>query len=172
MAKTAVGTHRTQTSKRAILRWRRRRVVPTQGTAMVTYDEFGQRLHLLASVLTDDADLADRLVIQAILAYESEPSTLQELSAGVYVAWMAWGNPPLSADRLGGTSTGAKVLHEIRGLPADQRAALGLCKYGGHTYRRAAEVLGLAPDRVARLLGEALQSLATTRAPQMMSSLA
>lgn len=172
MAKATPGTHRTQTPRRIIPRWRRRKDVVCRGTAMLTYDEFGQKLHLLAGVLTDDADLAERLVIQTILAYEPAPSTLQELSAGVYVAWMAWGAPPLSVDRLAGNSLGSRVLDEIRGLPADQRAALGLCKYGDHSYRHAAEILGLAPGRVARLLHDALQSLATTRVQQMGSSLA
>ena len=51
-------------------------------------------------------------------------------------------------------------MHEIHGMLADQRAALGLYKYGGHTYRQAAELLDLPPERVARLLCDALRSLA------------
>ena len=31
------------------------------------YDEFGRRLHLFASILTDDSELAQQLVIQAML---------------------------------------------------------------------------------------------------------
>ncbi len=137
-------------------------VVSHEHSAAVLYDEFGQRLHLIGCILTDDADLAQMLVIQTIVARAPEPCTIQELSAGVYVAWMAWGNPPITRDPVVSTDTDAndRMLGQIRQLPADQRAALGLCKFGGHTYRGAAAALGLAPDRVALLLRAALRALA------------
>lgn len=136
--------------------------VARSGPAASTYKAYGKELHLLAMVLTDDTELAQELVVQAIMTYGLGPSSLQELSSGVYVAWIGWGSPALSGEPAG-RSTRAQMLHEIHGLPADQRAALGLCRYGGHTYRRAADVLGLAPELVARLLQDALSSLATPR---------
>lgn len=142
-----------------LLLWHR--PIPRTGHAAAIYDEFGQRLCLLASALSDEPELADQLVIQSIMAHEAEPSSLQELSAGIYIAWLAWGRPPLSgrthleAD----ASPTAPMIVEIRDLADDQRAALALCKYGGHTYRGAAKILDLAPERVASLLGDALRRL-------------
>ncbi|MEO6604527.1 MAG: hypothetical protein ABIN55_02815 [Aeromicrobium sp.] len=132
-----------------------------------TYEEFGQRLHLLAHVLTHDSDLAEQLVIQAIVAYDPEPSTLQELSEGVYVAWIGWGNPTVAQESAptSGHMANERLFDQIHRLPDDQRAALGLCKYGGHTYRGAAEVLSLAPERVAGLLGDALRALGPAPVP-------
>lgn len=170
MPKTVAGTHRTpaqgSTGRSALRLLRRPRPTRAAGPpATAAYDEFGQSLHLFACALTDDAELAGQLVIQTILAHQSAPRTLQDLSAGVYIAWIAWGNPPLSAETsvAPGASATTRMLHEIHGLPADQRAALGLCKYGDHTYRQAAAVLGLAPDRTAQLLCDALRTLGTPR---------
>ena len=111
--------------------------VARSGPAASTYKAYGKELHLLATVLTDDTELAQELVVQAIMTYGLGPSSLQELSSGVYVAWIGWGSPALSGEPAG--------------------------RYGGHTYRRAADVLGLAPELVARLLQDALSSLATPR---------
>ncbi len=175
MARHGVGRQRTATAgsiRRSLHVFGRARPIARPGRAETMFDEFGQRLNLFASVLTDDPELVDRLVIQSIVAHESEASSLQELSAGVYVAWIAWGSPPLSnhgylsAD----ASPATLLINEIRDLAADQRAALGLCKYGGHTYTRAAEVLGLAPDHVATLLGEALRSLGDPRASRALTA--
>lgn len=44
-------------------------------------------------------------------------------------------------------------------LAHSQRDALAMCVFGGHDYRQAAALLGLAPDVVARLLTSALQEL-------------
>lgn len=153
MAKPGVGAHRTACR------------------AAGAYDTFGQRLRLLAAVLTNDPELADRLVTQSIVGHESEPSSLQELSKGIYVAWLAWGKPLIStrSSLLTDASPTALMIDEIRDLTDDQRAALGLCKYGGHTYKRAAEVLGLAPDHVAALLGDALRYLGGPRATRALT---
>ena len=44
-------------------------------------------------------------------------------------------------------------------LARSQRDALAMCVFGGHDYRQAAALLGVAPDVVARLLTSALQEL-------------
>lgn len=173
MAKTPAGGHRTTAPEGArlpaieTLRRALRAAKKPESRVATTYDEFGNVLYLFACVLTEDVKLAEQLSVQAIVAHRSGPSTLQDLSAGVHGAWQAWGNLPLSAraSPLPGTSPGALMLHEIHGLPDDQRAALRLCKYGGHTYLQAADLLGVSPEQVARLLCDALRSLATPLAP-------
>ena len=137
-----------------------------------TYDQFGHSLYLLACVLTDDAKLAEQLVVQTIVAHLSGPSTLRELSAGVHVAWLAWDQPQSSAESAPPpvTAPEAQLMHEIHGMLAEQRGALGLCKYGGHTYRQAAELLDLPPEQVARLLCDALRSLANPLASRFNPS--
>lgn len=172
MAETLADAHRApapEGARHPALETLRRALRPAkkpEPRVATTYDELGHALYLFACVLTDDVKLAEQLVVQTIVAHQSGPSTLQDLSAGVHVAWLAWGHPPLSAESspLPGTSPSALMLHEIHGLPTDQRAALGLCKYGGHTYRQAADLLDLPPEQVARLLCDALRSLATSRA--------
>ena len=173
MAKTPAGGHRTTAPVGARLRitetLRRalRAAKKPESRASTTYDEFGNILYLFACVLTEDVELAEQLAVQAIVAHQSSPSTLQDLSAGVHDAWLARGNLQLSAGSspLPGASPGVLMLHEIHGLPDDQRAALGLCKYCGHTYRQAANLLDVSPEQVARLLCDALRSLATPLAP-------
>ena len=131
---------------------------------VATYDQFGHSLHLLACVLTDDAKLAENLVAQTIVKHQTGQSTLRKLSADIHASWLAEGQPPLSAESssLPETSSGALTLHDIHRLSADQRVALGLCKYGGHTYRQAADLLDFSPEQVTRLLCDALRSLATS----------
>ncbi|WP_229054667.1 sigma-70 region 4 domain-containing protein [Aeromicrobium sp. Leaf350] len=129
--------------------------------ASETYDEVGQRLYLLAGLLTDDDELAGRLVVRAVLA-EPARSELQALSAAIYVAWMERWEPSWAVGAGAASSTG--LVQQVHELPAEHRAALGLCRYGGHDYRRAAAVMGLAPERVAELLCEALRHLGTPAA--------
>lgn len=174
MTRTMVGPHRTNgpiRAKRSGLRLLRRpilTVVETPDQAVAgTFDEFGQLIHRFAYMLTGDSELAEQLAIQAILAHEPEPSTLQELSAGVYAAWIGRGTPVSPRETAAPLQSWANepLVDQIHALPTDQRAALGLCKFGGHSYRGAAEVLGLAPERVARLLGDALRILGPVPEP-------
>ena len=170
MAKTLTAAHRTPTPDTArhpalkILRRALRVAKEPDPDFVATYDQFGHSLHLLACVLTDDAKLAQKLVVQTIVKHQPGQSTLRELSADIHMAWLAGGQPPLSAEPspLPKTSSGALTLHDIYRLAADQRAALGLCKYGGHTYRQAADLLDLLPEQVTRLLCDALRALANS----------
>lgn len=168
MGKTLAGAHRTPAQGATrhpaikILGRALRVTKKPEPEVATTYDQFGSSLFLFASVLTDDVKLAEQLVFQTIIAHQSGSSTLQDLSASVHIAWLAWGQPqsPAESPPTPGRSPGAQLLHEIRGMPADQRAALGLCKYGGHTYRQAADLLDLRPEIVARLLCDTLRILA------------
>lgn len=136
-----------------------------EGESGAAFDTYGKELHVLASVLTTDTELAEQLVVQAIVAHQGGPCTLRELSAAVHVAWLAWGPPIWSVELppAPSTSTSAAMLYEMHGLPDDQRAALGICRFGGHTYRQAADLFGVPAEDVARMLCEALRALATPR---------
>lgn len=139
--------------------WSRRSVDVEPPAAVAAYDACAQRLRLLAELLTDVPERAEGLVVDAILAHVG-PYVLPDLAAEMYRAWRRGGylpGPPSS-----GTLTSSAVVRHVHRMPADQRAALGLCKFGGHDYRRAAGVLGLDPGHVARLLSEALRSLTET----------
>lgn len=125
--------------------------------AVAAYDACAQRLRLLAGFLTDVPERAEELVVDAILSH-SGPYVLHDLAAEMYRAWRRGGYAPDPRPR--GAPTTSPLVRLVLGMPADQRAALGLCKFGGHDYRRAAGVLGLDPGHVARLLSEALRSLA------------
>lgn len=135
--------------------------LPAGADALV--DQHGYELYLMAHVLTADPEHAERLVAQAISAHGDGPRDLGELAAAVFVAWSAWG--PLSQEQdpalPAGSSSSAQMMHDLHALPEDRRAAIALCRYGGHTYRQAADVLGLPAADTAQLLGQALRTLAT-----------
>lgn len=58
------------------------------------------------------------------------------------------------------TMTGPSLMVWLGELATAQRKALALCVFGGHTYREAAHLLGLAPGTVAALLKAGLHDLA------------
>ena len=163
MTGTWVGTKRAERPTRAWYRWQWLTAAGAPDPAAVRmYDEVGPNLYRLACVLTDDAELAEQLVLQAIMASRHAPGSRQDLSTRVYVAWLAWGGAVRTTAL---DEAPEATLHQhIHGLTAEARAALGLCAYGGHTYRRAAELLGIAPDRVAQLLRDAMRQLGASPA--------
>ncbi|KQY58880.1 hypothetical protein ASD11_04420 [Aeromicrobium sp. Root495] len=128
---------------------------------MATYDEQGQRLHLLARMLTDDVELADQLVVGAVVGGRG-PSEVQALSAVVYRSWADRRDRSSQAEPI--DRPRADIVGQVHRLAANHRAALALCKYGDHDYRRAAVVMGLSAERVAQLLSEALWTLGSAAA--------
>ena len=136
--------------------WSRRSGDVEPSAAVAAYDACAQRLRLLAGLLTVVPERAEGLVVDAILSHVG-PYALRDLAAEMYRAWRRGGYLP--DPRPSSIPTMSPLARLVRDMPADQRAALGLCKFGGHDYRGAAEVLGLDPADVARLLSEALRSL-------------
>lgn len=131
-----------------------------QEAAAAVFDRHGSTLHLLAMLLTDDPEIAEQIVVQAVVAHVGGPASLQQLSAALHLAWCcripASGPPQVPSIPTAPSS----VLAEMQALPIQERLALGLCRFGGHTYREAADVLSLSPGVVARQLASALRTLA------------
>lgn len=143
-----------------------RSVTTPESVTTALVDQHGYALYLLAHVLTADPDHAERLVVQAINAQGDVPCAFRELAAAVHVAWSAWGELAERAETSAiiGTPASTQTMHDLHALPDDQRAAVALCQYGGHTYRQAAATLGLSAAYTAQLLGQALRALAVSGA--------
>lgn len=124
-------------------------------------DRHAAELGRVAAVLTDDAELAADLLVRAFVACSAgtDDADLRSLSAHVATSWL--GGPVTSgtSGRAAGVPSAEPVLRDIRSLPDDQRTLLALCRFGAHTYREAADVLGLAHLDAALLLTTALRSL-------------
>jgi hypothetical protein len=88
------------------------------------------------SAITADASLraAARCVYERCRAILAEPSSQRTMVGPPLMVWLG-------------------------DLACSQRDALAMCVFGGHDYRQAAALLGVAPDVVARLLTSALQEL-------------
>lgn len=122
------------------------------------YDRYGQQLYAVATTLTGDPDLAEQIVMQAISVHGDGQTDLRDLSAAVWVAWLCWA-PADGTDGASQPSSLPTLTSQLHALPDDQRVALALCRFGGHTYRQVAELLELPAETVARLLGDALRAL-------------
>lgn len=141
----------------------------TRQAPVRTFDRFAADLHAVASVLTADPELADRLVLAAVTtpgAGAGSSPALRELSARVVGDWLE-GHPEDVPTIVPAVPSPLDRLH---GLPPDERAALALCRFGGHTYREAADVLGQPHGTVADLLTSSLRGLAAAPpAPEEVS---
>ncbi|WP_162891390.1 RNA polymerase sigma factor [Aeromicrobium sp. A1-2] len=124
----------------------------------------GNDLMGVARTLTRDEQLAEQLVVDTLTAYDHgrpDHGELRTLAAGVMVAWLGRNRDEPS----GPGSITSQIYDELHTLPDEQRTVLALCRFGGHTYREAAELLGLPAADVADLLGRAMRSLQAGRAP-------
>ena len=117
-------------------------------------DRHGTDLHAVATVLTSDPELAQQLVVLAVRTSLPDDG-LDRLSGTVVRAWLD-GHPEQLETITPAVPTPLSRLHE---MPAHQRASLALCRFGGHTYRQAADVLELPADQVADLLTTSLRAL-------------
>ncbi|KQX72378.1 RNA polymerase sigma factor [Aeromicrobium sp. Root472D3] len=117
-------------------------------------DLHGADLHAVASVLTTDPELAEQLVVVAVRTSLPDDD-LGRLSGTVVRAWLD-GHPEQLETIVPAAPTPLSRLHE---LPVHQRASLALCRFGGHTYRQAADLLELPAASVADLLTTSLRAL-------------
>lgn len=137
--------------------------------AVKLYDRHGTALHTVANVLIGDQVRAEALVVEAIIAQsatriadrDDRRSSLRQLAAGAYAAWSR--HPSLAGISLPPATAPRSSIATVYRLPDDQRVAVALCAFGGHTHRQAAAVLGLPAGRVADLLREALLTLGQSR---------
>lgn len=120
-----------------------------------SFERHGADLHAVASVLTADPDLAERLVVQAMTAAH-DGADLRRLGALVVRGWL----DSRSGQLPNVTPPEPSLLDQLHDLPSEQRAALALCRFGGHTCQTAAAALGLGPQVVAQHLTAALRSIA------------
>lgn len=134
------------------------------------FDRIGPELCRLAGVLTADADCADELVLTAIAEHRADGSCrsdLRILAGAIFLDWASRETVDLAAE-----SSGDGIVGDLRGLPHEQLAAIALCRYGGHSYRQAADLLGLPAAELAQILCAALRNLARPDAGQSLTSVA
>ncbi len=124
----------------------------------------GAALHAVAAVLTDDQTLGARLAVLAITSGGTDDGDpgVRDLSSAIVVAWLGSRVSSETPAGAAGRAPGPSVLQDVHRLPERQRALLALCKFGGHTFREAALVLGISADQAAALLCDAVRSLAAT----------
>lgn len=131
----------------------------------------GSTLYTLAHVLAGDREHAEQLVLQAIFTGRAGGVTrnpadpqdgLRRLARLIYLQWCADVGPksvPAASAPQPGALAGPTLLLGLKAMPHEQRAAVALCMFGGHSYRQAAEVLVLPAEAVAELLRDALYEL-------------
>ncbi|MGH3357814.1 MAG: sigma factor-like helix-turn-helix DNA-binding protein [Nocardioidaceae bacterium] len=131
-------------------------------------ERHGSPLYLLGCAITRDSDRAADAAARAI-AQTSPPSTessrgdaellRRELGRRVYLDCVALEPPsggyPRHSDRPDADASSLPMVAWLWSLPPQQRASIALCVFGGHTYREAATLLGLAAADVAGLLHSA-----------------
>lgn len=146
-----------------VSRSRRRRASAVRQSSVV-FDGYADDLFRLASVLSDNAEFAQHLVIQAIVSDQFSgpaPQHAHELSASLVRAWVNRDRSAWAADNADRSdlSPRSAILGDLHTLDDEHRAVLTLCKFGAHTYREAAHVLHLSAERAATLLCEAMHQL-------------
>lgn len=136
-------------------------------TAAELLDRLGPALCRLAGVLTDNLQLAEQLVLTAIAEHRSDGSAqrdLRVLSGAIYLDWASRDSAELAVDPAGrgprpAPTTSSETLDDLHALPQDQLAAVALCKFGAHSYRQAADLLGVPAAELAQILCAALRNL-------------
>ncbi len=130
--------------------------VTTRRRSLKALDRHGAALHSIASLLTPDPDLAESLVVHAVTASApGPPGDLRQLSALLVRGWFDGHLEEIESI----PSVKRTLPDRAHGLPPHQRASLALCRFGDHTYRQAADVLGVPHATVAELLGATLRAL-------------
>lgn len=135
-------------------------------------DRHGAALFSLACAVLGDHEDAEAVVVDVVVAACSKPGTARpdrslrhelarltylrsaELGAGDEVR-PVWLTDPAEP----GWGSVAELMTEVRVAAGQQRTALALIRFGDHTYREVAELLGLPVMTVAALLCSALHDL-------------
>lgn len=120
-------------------------------------DRHAADLSRVAATLTDDVEHATVLVVRALAACTAGELGFRDLSAHVVTDWLYGDDAEPSLSEL---PAEVSILHDLRGLPPTERALLALCRFGDHTYRDAADALGVSHLTAASLLTATVRSLA------------
>ena len=120
------------------------------------FDRHASDLNRVAATLTDDVEHATTIVVRALASCTTDEPRLRDLSAQVVTAWLYDDTTQPSASAL---PAEVSILHDVRGLPDTERALLALCRFGDHTYREAADALGVTHLTAALLLATTLRVL-------------
>jgi DNA-directed RNA polymerase specialized sigma24 family protein len=132
--------------------------------AEVLWERHGRSAYAIACVLLEDAAPAARAVELAMAdlaqsaVRESARDARRSMARHVYRR-----SQELSADT-SLTTPMPPAMVWVNQLGQLQRACLALCLFGGHTYREAAALLGVAPSTAAALLTSGLTDIGRTAA--------
>ena len=119
----------------------------------------GVAVFALALVLSDDAEDAESVVIQAFLDactptdIAVESVSRHEMARYVYVLWLRRMAEPKARAELKAQRPRVPVL---RGMTHPQRTAIALALFGEHTYQEIASLMELTPKDVAALMRSGL----------------
>lgn len=131
----------------------------SQSWAEQLWNEHGQRVYALAHALLGDETAAMHAVASGMLDLVRLEGAVSPGDIGCALARHVYVRCTASsgvAPRRAGLPPTMEWLDELADL---QRASIALCAFGGHTYRCAAEVLGIAPSTVAQLLTSGLAEI-------------
>jgi DNA-binding CsgD family transcriptional regulator len=123
------------------------------------WERHGRSAYAIARMLLEDVATASQAVelVMADLAQspvcESAGDARRSMARRVYLRSQ---DLPVDTSRTVSMPPAMVRVHQLRQL---QRACLALCLFGGHTYRDAAALLGVAPSTAAALLTSGLTEL-------------
>ena len=120
-------------------------------------ERLGPDLSRVAATLTDDPEHATTLVVRALATCAADEPALRDLSAHIATGWLYDDTTRAAASVL---PIEVSILHDLRSLAPTERALLALCRFGDHTYREAADTLGVTHLTAASLLTATRRGLA------------
>lgn len=140
----------------------RTRWSPSQAERL--WDDHGSAVYALACALLDEEVAAKRAVVLGMTDFVGShlsPGDDARRSLARHVYWRC----TELASETPGTPGLPPTVAWIGQLVRLQRACLALCIFGGHTYRDAADLLGIPPLTVAGMLTSGLEGLSACQRP-------
>jgi hypothetical protein len=126
------------------------------------WQRHGAAVFALALVLSDDAEDAESVVVQAFLD-ACTPSDLalatltrHDIARYVYVLWLRRVAESGMVAGIETRRTGSSGLPALREMSSLQRTAIALALFGEHTYQEIASLMELTPKNVAALMRSGL----------------
>lgn len=123
------------------------------------WNDHGQRLYSLAFALLGDETEAMHAVALGMVELVRFDGATSADDRGCVLARLVYVRSVSLADQVPRRTGLPPTMGRLAELADLQRASIALCAFGGHTYRCAAEVLGIAPPTVAQLLTSGLAEI-------------